>query len=106
VFWVPSSGFVFEIQVQFLASLRPRARVDGVENASRGVLELVDDVCVDHGRLGELAPPPIPGSARRRIQRIELAGRLAPGPNGGNNAREWRVVPKWERRRTGQLTIE
>ena len=43
-----------------------------------------------------------PGAVEFR--RIALAEGLAPGPNGGNNAREWWVVPKRERRRTGRLT--
>jgi hypothetical protein len=36
--------------------------------------------------------------------RIALAQGPAPGPSGGNNAREWWVVSKRERRRTGGLT--
>jgi hypothetical protein len=33
-----------------------------------------------------------------------LAEGLAPGPNGGNDAREWWVVPNRDRRRAGRLT--
>ena len=36
--------------------------------------------------------------------RIALAEGLAPELNGGNNAREWWVVPKSEWMRTGRLT--
>ena len=43
-----------------------------------------------------------PGAAEFR--RIALAEGLVPASNGGNNARDWRVVPKRERKRAGRLT--
>ena len=53
---------------------------------------------------GQLAPAPIRGSGADEFMRIALAEGLARGPNGGNNAREWCVGSKRERRRTGRLT--
>jgi hypothetical protein len=45
------------LEVQPLpASSRPRALVDDVERAARGVSELLDYVCVDHRRLDVRVP--------------------------------------------------
>jgi hypothetical protein len=52
----------------------------------------------------QLAPVPIPDPGAVEFRRIALAEGFAAGPNDGNNAREWWVVPKRERRRTGRLT--
>jgi hypothetical protein len=55
------------------------------------------------GIFWSLAPAPIPDPGALEFGRIALAEGLAPVPNGSNNAREWRAVPKRDRRRTGRL---
>jgi hypothetical protein len=54
----------------------------------------------------QLAPHQFPGPGAVEFRRFALAEGLAPGSNGGNNAREWWVVPTRERRRTGRLTLQ
>jgi hypothetical protein len=53
---------------------------------------------------GQLAPEPISGPGADEVRRLAPAEGLAPELNGGNNAREWSVVPKSEWLRTGRLT--
>lgn len=67
-------------------------------NPGNGTLRLSSDFpAIGAGANSWVRAPSNSGESHR-------AEGVAPGPNGGNNARDWRVIRKCERRRTGRLT--
>ena len=50
---------------------------------------------------GQVALAPIAGSCATEFRQIISVEAVAPGPNDGNNAREWRTASARERSRTG-----
>ncbi len=50
----------------------------------------------------QMALAPIAGSCATECRQVIQVEAVAPGPNGGNNAREWRAVSEGEQARTGR----